>query len=146
LDEDVDFEKMMKFRLEDNILSINQNYFLASILFLPKWLNLHTALFMYNNLLMGEILFFFLNYLINSEFNNRNNSYFQNIKFTNDEIKYVGNFLVQYIEDKFRNNNLQSSKSNIVTTVNSFFFNTPIKEAIMGKITKDLNPNQAVLL
>jgi hypothetical protein len=30
--------------------------------------------------------------------------------------------------------------------VNSFYFNTPMKEAIIGKITKDLNPNPAILL
>jgi hypothetical protein len=81
-----------------------------------------------------------------SEFTSLNNSYFQNIKFTNDEIKYIGKFLVQYIEDKFRNNNLQPSTSNMVTMVNSFYFNTPIKEAIFGKISKDLNPNSSVLL
>jgi hypothetical protein len=38
---------------------------------------------------------------MNPEFTNPNNSYFQNIKFTNDEIKYIGNFLVHHIEDKF---------------------------------------------
>jgi hypothetical protein len=83
---------------------------------------------------------------MNPEFTNSSNSYFQNIKFTNDEIKYIGNFLVQYIEDKLRNNNLQSSASDIVTILNSFYLNTPIKEVIIGKITKDLNPNPIILL
>jgi hypothetical protein len=83
---------------------------------------------------------------MNPEFTNQNNSYFQNIKFSNDEIKYIGNFFVQYIEDKFRNNIFQPSTSNIVTTVNSFYFITPIKEEIIGKITKDLNPYPVVLL
>jgi hypothetical protein len=41
------------------------------------------------------ILFLFFNsFKMTSEFSNLNNSYFQNIKFTNDKIKYIGNFLV----------------------------------------------------
>jgi hypothetical protein len=81
-----------------------------------------------------------------SEFTNSSVSYFQNVKFTNDEIKYIANYLIQYIEDKFRNNNLQPSISNIVTMINSFYFNTSIKEAIISKISRDLNPNPVDLL
>jgi hypothetical protein len=49
-------------------------------------------------------------------FNNNNNTgltYYESIKFTDEEIKYIANFLVKNIEDKFNRDSIPQTTNNM---------------------------------
>jgi hypothetical protein len=83
----------------------------------------------------------------NFNFNNNNtgSNYYQNIKFTDEEIKYIANFVVRSVEDKFKNDNIPQCTNNMMKMLDSFYNNRHYKDAIFYKVCNNFILNQNLL-
>jgi hypothetical protein len=65
-----------------------------------------------------------MSYNFNFNNNNTGSTYYQNIKFSDEEIKYNANFLAKSIEDKFKNDGIPQCKNNVMIMLDSFYNNS----------------------